>query len=515
MTTPEKQVNPWVALVPVCVGFFLIMMDMTIVNVAIPSMLADLDADLNQMAWVNSVYLLTYAVPLLVSGRLGDRLGRKQMFQAGMVVFTAASLWCGAAGSAEMLIVARAAQGFGAAMMAPQTMALVTTLFPPHRIGAALGVWGAVAGLASAVGPLLGGFLVGSHGWEWIFLVNVPVGLAGLVMTVFLLPDNRQRVGRRFDALGTVLSGLGLLTLVFGLQNGQHYAWGSVAGPVTVPVILAAGVLLLIAFVVWQRRNTREPLMPLRLFRQRNFSAAVVAATCVGFAVTGMSLPIMLYLQSVMELSPQQAGALMLPAAVASGAAGPFAGMLSDRFGGKWVVLGGFLVFALGLVMIAAAMESGASTWCLGLALFVMGLGSGASFAPLAHVATSGVRPELMGAASGIYNQLRQVGCVVGSAAGGVLLQMRIAAELPGSETSAGSELAPSEAAPALHGGLADAVGSVLLLPVAVLLLGSAACLVMRSRPRVADTSAAGATTASTDEAEARTGTAEPSAGGR
>lgn len=484
MTSPAKQVNPWVAIVPLCIGFFLIMMDITIVNVAIPGMLVDLDTNLNQMAWVNSVYLLAYAVPLLVAGRLGDRLGRRTMFLAGLAVFTAASLWCGLSGSAGMLIAARAVQGLGAALMAPQTMALVTTLFPPHRIGAALGVWGVVAGLASTVGPLLGGFLVDDLGWEWIFLVNVPVGLAGLIMAVRLLPSGLPRTGRRFDTWGMLLSGLGLMALVFGLQNGQYYGWGPVYGPVTIPALLIAGVLLLVAFVVWQRRNKQEPLMPLAVFRQRNFSAAVVAAAAVGFSLTGLYLPLMLYLQSVMELSPQQAGMLMVPMAVASGVIGPFAGVLSDKISGKWVALGGFLVFAAGIGMLAAVMTPGASPWLLGAALFVSGLGTGASFAPLAQMAISGVRPELMGAVSGIYNQLRQVGSVVGSAAVGVLLQVQISATAAGPAFSTGTETAPTQDSPAFHEGLADAAGTTLLLPVAVLLLGSAACLVMRSRAR-------------------------------
>ncbi|MFD3514770.1 MFS transporter [Streptomyces sp. NPDC058657] len=479
---PEPQVNPWVALVPLCVGFFLIMMDITIVNVAIPGMLTDLDADLNQMAWVNSVYLLTYAVPLLVAGRLGDRLGRRPMFLAGLAVFTAASLWCGLSGSAGMLIAARAVQGLGAALMAPQTMALVTTIFPPQRIGAALGVWGAVAGLASTVGPLLGGFLVGGLGWEWVFLVNVPIGLAGIVMAARLLPRGQRGAARRFDGWGTLLSALGLLALVFALQNGQHYAWGQVAGPVTIPVLLAVGVLLLVAFVILQRRTTQDPLMPLELFKQRNFSAAVVAAAAVGFSLTGLFLPLMLYLQSVRELSPQQAGMLMVPMALASGAVGPFAGLLSDRISGKWVVLGGFLVFAAGMAMLVAVMEPGTGPWWVGGALFVCGLGTGASFAPLAHVATSGIRPDLMGAASGMYNQLRQVGCVVGSAAVGVLLQVRVSASVPGQTGAHSTELAPGTSSPAFHEGLADAAGTTLLLPVAVLVIGSAACLMMRSR---------------------------------
>ncbi|MCB5180590.1 MFS transporter [Streptomyces antimicrobicus] len=457
--TPRTP-NPWAALSALCVGFFLIMMDTTIVTVAIPGMLTSLHADLNQITWVHSVYLLTYAVPLLVAGRLGDRYGRKQVFLTGMAVFTGASLWCGLSGTAAMLMAARAVQGIGAALMAPQTMAFVTTLFPPRRRGAALGVWGAVAGLATTAGPLLGGFLTGAAGWEWIFLINVPIGLVGLAMAARLLPGGQPRNHRRFDVLGTLLSGLGLFALVFGLQNGQHYHWGTVAGPVNVATVIAAGLVLLVLFLIWQRLGPREPLMPLSLFGRRHFSSAAFAAAAIGFAVTGLYLPLTLFMQDVMGLTPQQAGVLMVPIAVSSGLAGPLAGILSDRIPGKWVVLGGFLVFAAGLGLIVAAMDAHAGVWPTAGALFLAGIGTGLAFAPMANVATGTLPVEVIGAGAGMYNSIRQVGCVIGSAAVGVLMQNQLAAH-------------PAD--------LGRAAGNTLLLPVAVLLVGAAACLVMPS----------------------------------
>ncbi|MFE7836717.1 DHA2 family efflux MFS transporter permease subunit [Streptomyces sp. NPDC057474] len=516
MTSSSKQVNPWAALSALCVGFFLIMMDTTIVSIAIPGMLTDLNADLNQITWVNSVYLLTYAVPLLVAGRLGDRLGRKPVFLAGMALFTAASLWCGMSGSVEMLIVARAVQGVGAAVMAPQSMAFISTLFPENRRGAALGVWGAVAGVATVVGPLLGGVLVDTAGWEWIFLVNVPIGVLGLCMTVWLVPGGQPRNNRRFDVLGTVLSGLGLFALVFGLQNGQYYDWGTVAGPVTVVGVIALGTVLLVAFVGWQRYNTHEPLMPLALFRQRNFSAAAVAAASIGFALTGLYLPLTLILQSVLGLSSQEAGFLLVPMAVAGGVAGPLTGTLSDRISGKWVVLSGFMVFAVGIGMVAAVSDPETSPWLLAAALFVCGTGSGSAFAPMANVAMRGMPFELLGAASGTYNSVRQVGCVIGSAATSVLLQAQLSASLQSSAADAAAGLPPEPrqefvdemnragsltegtgaAPPTMEGELADlatrtfhqamaeAAGTTLLLLVAVLVMGSAACLMMAPRKR-------------------------------
>ncbi|MBW5481383.1 MFS transporter [Streptomyces bambusae] len=459
-TTDSRTVNPWAALSALCVGFFLIMMDTTIVTIAIPGMIEGLDADLNQITWVHSVYLLTYAVPLLVAGRLGDRFGRKPVFMAGMAVFTAASLWCGLSGSAEMLMAARAVQGVGAALMAPQTMAFVTTLFPPQRRGAALGVWGAVAGLATTAGPLLGGFLTGSAGWEWIFLVNVPIGLVGLAMAARLLPGGQPRNHRRFDLLGTLLSGLGLFAVVFGLQNGQHYAWGTVVGPLDVATVIAAGVVLLGVFLLWQRFNPREPLMPLSLFGRRHFATSAFAAAAIGFAVTGLYLPLTLFMQDVMELTPQEAGLLMVPIAVSSGLAGPLAGSLSDRVPGKWVVLGGFLVFAAGLGLIVLAMDAHAGVLPTAGALFLAGIGTGLAFAPMANVATGSLPVEVIGAGAGMYNAIRQVGCVIGAAAVGVLMQAQIV-EFPDD--------------------LGRAAATTLLLPVAALLVGAAACLLMPS----------------------------------
>ncbi|HWO60218.1 MAG TPA: MFS transporter, partial [Umezawaea sp.] len=212
----SRQVNPWAALSALCIGFFMILLDTTIVNVAIPSMIKELDAGLNEIIWVNSVYLLTYAVPLLLTGRLGDRFGPKRLFMVGLVVFVGSSLWCGLSGSVEMLIVARGVQGLGAAMMTPQTMAFITHLFPPAKRGGPMGMWGAVAGVATVTGPLLGGVLVDNLGWEWIFFVNVPVGVVALVMTAVLVPDWKPGTSHSFDPLGIALCCVGLTLVVFG-----------------------------------------------------------------------------------------------------------------------------------------------------------------------------------------------------------------------------------------------------------------------------------------------------------
>ena len=208
---PDPRLDrPWPALWSIVLGFFMILVDTTIVTVAIPRMQEDLDADLTSLLWVTSAYLLAYAVPLLITGRLGDRFGMKSMYLLGLGVFTASSLWCGLAGGVGMLILARVVQGLGAGMMTPQTMSMITRMFSPQQRGQAMAVWGATAGVATLVGPLAGGVLVDRLGWEWIFFVNVPVGVVGLVMAVVLIPDLPVH-RHRFDLIGMVLSGIGML----------------------------------------------------------------------------------------------------------------------------------------------------------------------------------------------------------------------------------------------------------------------------------------------------------------
>ncbi|MDP4960468.1 MAG: MFS transporter, partial [Mycobacterium sp.] len=217
--------NPWLTLWAMLVGFFMILVDSTIVAVANPAIMADLNiADYDTVIWVTSAYLLAYAVPLLMAGRLGDRFGPKKLYIIGLVVFTGASLWCGLSGSIGMLVAARVVQGIGAALLTPQTLSTITQIFPAERRGVALSAWGATAGVATLIGPLAGGVLVDYLGWSWIFFVNVPVGIVGLVLAVWLIPDLPTHP-HRFDVLGVVLSGAGLFLIVFGLQEGQAYRW--------------------------------------------------------------------------------------------------------------------------------------------------------------------------------------------------------------------------------------------------------------------------------------------------
>jgi len=516
-----KRVNPWAALIALCIGFFMILLDTTIVTIAIPTMVRDLNTDLNSVVWVISIYLLVYAVLMLFTSRLGDRFGPKRIFLAGMVVFTVASLWCGLSGTAQMLIAARAVQGLGAALMTPQTLAFITHLFPPAKRGPAMGMWGGIAGLATITGPLLGGVLVDSLGWEWIFFVNVPIGVVGLVLTMLWVPDWQPKRLRSFDVPGIVLSVAALGLLVFGIQNGQHYGWGSVAGWISIPEIIGAGVVLLVVFVLWQRYNRGEPLVPLRVFNNRNFSTGTVTATAIGFAMTGMFVPLVVYTQNVLGLTPTKAGLLTAPMSLLSGLIAPFIGRLSDRTNAKYLVMTGFLALAGGLGLIAVMAGPDTNPLSLIPALLLAGIGTGCVFAPMSNITMRSVEPALAGTASGIFNTSRQVGGVLGSAAIGVLLQARISASM-GTEAADAAKSLPPEyrgafveslshaansanelndrvgaavpsslpsgvadqiqrlAQQVVHNGLTDATRESMILPVAVLLIGALAATLMR-----------------------------------
>ncbi|MGW5052827.1 DHA2 family efflux MFS transporter permease subunit [Actinokineospora sp. NPDC004072] len=417
--------RPWVGLAALCACFFLVMLDSTIVTVAVPAILTGLDATLNQVIWVNSVYLLANTVPLLVTGRLGDRYGPKRVLLVGLGLFLAASLWCGLATSAGSLIAARAAQGLGAALMTPQTLAFISRLFPPERRAAPIAVWGAVSGVATIAGPVAGGLLVQHVGWQAIFLLNLPIGVAGLLVGALMLPDWRPQGRVRFDTTGALLASAGLGALVFGLQNGQHYQWA--AGIVG---IIGAGLLLLGGFLIHQRR-TPSPLLPVALFANPVFGAANLTHAALGFATTGLFLPLVIYVQTVLGMDPLAASLLCAPMAVGAGIAAIAAGRLVGRVGARPLVTGGLGALAAGVVVLAVQAEPDTDPLALIPGLVVAGVGIGLVFSPLTAAATLGVAPDLAGAASGVFNTSRQVGGVLGSASTGVLLQLGLSFSVP------------------------------------------------------------------------------------
>lgn len=466
--------RPWPALWALVIGFFMILIDTTIVSVANPKIMEGLHTDINAVIWVTSAYLLAYAVPLLITGRLGDRFGPKNLYLLGLVVFTAASVWCGLSGDIGVLITARVFQGLGAAMMTPQTMAVITRIFPPERRGTAMGVWGSVAGVATLVGPILGGVLVDSLGWEWIFFINLPVGIVAFVMAWRLVPALPIHE-HRFDILGVVLSAVGMFLLVFGLQEGQSYDWGEIAGPISVWSLIVAGVVVLAVFVVWQKYNKGEPLLPLKLFRDRNFSLANAAISTVGFTITSMSLPLVFYFQLVLGLTPTQSALMLIPMAVLSAGLAQPVGRLVDRINPRYIAFVGAVLLAASLLWYSAIMTPGVAIGWLLLPSAVMGLANACVWSPISTTVTRNLPQSQAGAGSGVYNTTRQVGAVLGSASIAALMQIRLAAELP-SGAPAGGEF--SGALPVfLHEGFSAAMAQSLLLPAAVALLGAVVVL--------------------------------------
>ncbi|WP_082513419.1 MULTISPECIES: DHA2 family efflux MFS transporter permease subunit [unclassified Leifsonia] len=470
----ENVTKPWPALWALVIGFFMILVDSTIVSIANPSILRDLNTDITAVLWVTSAYLLAYAVPLLITGRLGDRFGPKRIYLIGLVVFTAASLWCGLSGTIEMLIAARVLQGLGAALMTPQTMAVITRIFAPDKRGTAMGLWGAVAGIATLVGPILGGVLVDSLGWEWIFFVNVPVGVVAFVLAWRLVP-NLTTHSHSFDWLGVALSGIGMFLVIFGIQEGETYEWGTITGPITVWSLIIAGVAFLVAFVVWQRFNTKEPLLPLDLFTDRNFALSNTAITLVGLSIVAMPLPLAFYYQVARGLEPTQAALMLVPMAVVSGVMAPFIGRLTDRIDPKWIAFTGFTIVALALAWMALIMTPDIELWILLIPNAFLGLGLSGIWAPLASTATRNLPPRQAGAGSGVYNMTRQVGSVFGSAAIAAILNARLAANLPGFDTGAAEQSSGGgQALPAqIADGFTTAMSQSLWLPIVGFAVGA------------------------------------------
>ncbi|BDV29454.1 MFS transporter [Microbacterium terricola] len=453
----------------------MILVDTTIVSVANPAIKAALDPDTNNLdnvVWVTSAYLLAYAVPLLITGRLGDRFGPKNMYLVGLAIFTLASLACGLSPTLGVLIAFRAVQGLGASLMTPQTMAVITRTFPPNQRGAAMGLWGATSGVAMLVGPLAGGLLVDGFGWEWIFFINIPVGIIGFVLAWILVPKLETHE-HRFDILGVFLSAVALFLIVFGLQEGEKYdwapwVWGMIIGGVAV-----------LALFIWQQAKTKsEPLVPLELFRDRNFSIANIGISTVGFTVTAMSLPMMFFYQLARGLTPTEAALLLIPMAVLAGVLAPFAGKLLDRVDPRVLLLPGLLLTSIALFWYASLMNADTPIWMFLLPSALMGVGQSGMWGPLATTATRNLQPRQAGAGSGIYNTTRTIGSVLGSAAIAAFMQGRLEANLPGA-SDASASFGTGALPDFVVDGFSSAMAQSMLLPASVLLLGVVAVAFM------------------------------------
>jgi len=447
-------------------ALFMASLDNLVVTTALPSIRDHLHASLQGLQWTVNAYTLTFAVLLLTGATLGERYGRRRMFVAGLALFTAGSAAAALAPGIGALVAARAVQGVGAAMLVPLTLTLLSAAVTPERRGLALGAWGAVGGLAIAIGPLVGGAVVEGASWQWIFWLNVPIGIV-------LLPIARARLteshgpSTSLDLPGLVLASLGLLGIVFGVVRGNDHGWTS--GTVLPPIVI--GGLLVAAFIAWELR-AREPMLPMHLFRSRGFTVTNATSLLMFFGMFGSIFLLAQFLQVVQHYSPLEAGLRTLPWTGMPVLVAPVAGALSDRIGGRPLLIIGLAMQAIGLGWLAAVTTPTVAYTALVPAFVIAGIGMSLFFAPVANVVLGSVRRDQEGIASGANNAIRELGGVFGIAVLGAVFS---AHGSYASGTAFVSGLAPA----VWVGGAAVAVAS------------AAALLLPRLRPTPANTATA------------------------
>jgi EmrB/QacA subfamily drug resistance transporter len=406
----------WWTLAAVSFGLFMIMLDNTVVNVALPSIQRDLGVGLSELEWIVAGYALTFGALMLIGGKVADAYGRRLIFVLGIAVFTLASLVCGFAETGDQLIAARIAQGVGAALMNPATLSIITATFPPRQRGSAIGIWVGVSALALAIGPLVGGLLAEHLNWSWIFFVNVPVGVLAIAASFLFIDESKDETHERLDLPGLATSGVGLFALTYALIEANTYGWtsGRIVGA------FAVAVVALLAFVVLERTQ-RSPMLPLDLFRNGTYTGANVVVLLVALAMFGVFFFVSLYMQNILGYSAVQAGAAFLPMTILIILIAPIAGKLSDRIGSRLLMTGGMVLIAAQLVYFSQ-MGADATFWSLLPALIVGGAGMALTMTPGAAAATRSVPVEKAGVGSAVLNAFRQVGGSMGIALIGAIM---------------------------------------------------------------------------------------------
>src|SRR6266516_227900 len=392
------------------VALFMVTLDNLVVTTAIPVIRRDLHASISQLEWTVNAYTLTFAVLLLTGAALGDRFGRRRLFALGLGIFTLGSVAAALAPSANALDIARAVQGVGGAIVTPLTLTILSAAVPKEKRGLALGAWGGIGGLAVAIGPLVGGAVVQGISWQWIFWLNVPIGLVMVPLSLTRLQESRGPDGA-LDLRGLGLASAGLLGIVWGLVRGNQVGWGSLE----IVGALVAGAALLVAFVAWELRAP-SPMLPIRFFRNRAFALTNVASLFMFFGMFGSIFLLAQFFQTVQGYSPLQAGLRILPWTAMPIFIAPIAGAMSDRIGGRTLMAVGLTLQAAGLAWIASFSTPAVPYSELVTPFVLSGVGMGMFFAPVANVIFSSVRPEEEGQASGAQNAIRELGGVFGVA---------------------------------------------------------------------------------------------------
>jgi EmrB/QacA subfamily drug resistance transporter len=421
--TPETR--KWWTLLAVAFGLFMIMLDNTVVNVALPSIRADLGISISELEWVVNGYALTFGVLLLSGGKLADMLGRRRIFIVGLVIFTASSFFCGFANSAGVLIGARVVQGVGAALMNPATLSIITATFPPRQRGTAIGIWAGVSALALAIGPLVGGVITEHINWSWIFYINVPIGVLGILAARVFIDESRDTTEQRLDFPGLATSAIALFALTYGLIKSNERGWGD-------PFVLGLFAVAAAFFVVFimLERHQRLPMLDLNLFRNRSFSSANTVMFLIGLAMFGTFFFVSLFVQNILGYSPIQAGATFLPMTMLIILVAPFAGRLADKVGPRALMVPGLALVTLSLVLFSLQDET-STFWTLLPALLAGGFGMATAMAPTTTAAMHAVPVDKAGVGSAVINSMRQVGGSVGIAVTGAIVATQVNAQHP------------------------------------------------------------------------------------
>jgi EmrB/QacA subfamily drug resistance transporter len=407
----------WWTLAAVSFGLFMIMLDNTVVNVALPSIERDLHITISQLEWIVTSYALVFAALLITGGKLADLLGRRKIFVVGLAVFSLSSLACGMAPNAGFLIGARAVQGVGAALMNPATLSIITATFPPRQRGQAIGIWAGVSALALAIGPLAGGLIVDNIGWNWIFFINVPVGVLGIVVAQFFITESRDTSHEQsVDFPGLVTSAGALFALSYALIEGNQRGWSSAE----ILGLFAAAAVLLVAFLMLESRQ-RLPMLDLSLFKNSSFVGANVVALLVSLGMFGVFFFISLYVQNILGYSPTRSGAIFLPMTILIILIAPVAGKASDRIGSRWLMGGGMTLLSISLLLYQrVGLHS--NFWTLLPSLVLGGIGMALTMSPMTSVAMGSVPVDKAGVGSGVLNSFRQMGGSLGIALMGAIL---------------------------------------------------------------------------------------------
>jgi EmrB/QacA subfamily drug resistance transporter len=412
-----EENRKWWTLGALAFALFMIMLDNTVVNVALPSIQRDLGVGLSELEWTVNAYALTFAVLMLSGGKLADFFGRRRVFLLGLLIFTLSSLACGLATTGEVLIGARTVQGVGAALMMPATLSIISASFPPHQRGMAIGIWAGVSAMALAIGPLIGGLVTEHIDWSWIFFLNVPIGVLGLIVGRVVIRESRDTsADQRLDIPGLLASAVGLFALTFALIEANAYGW---TDPVIIGLLVLSAVSL--AVFVLLERHQRSPMLDLSLFRSSTFAGANVVALLVTLAMFGVFFFMSIYMQNILGYSATKTGAAFLPMTILIILIAPIAGKSSDRIGSRALMTAGMLCLA-GSLAIFSRLGLDSTFWALFPGLIVRGFGMALVMTPMTAAALGSVPVEKSGVGSGVLNTFRQVGGALGIAVMGAIV---------------------------------------------------------------------------------------------